>query len=190
MDITRIFKSKARQALFRLYFTNPDKSYYLRELERILDIPVAMLRKELIALEKAGIFVSSRKGNLSYYALNKTYSLYKELKSIVSKTVGVEASLRDMLSSTRGVRLAFIYGSFAAQKEKGDSDIDLMIVGNPNTSSLHEKIVGLEQKLKREINPTFYSLKEYRAKKKAKGGFITDLLKNPKIILIDKENDL
>ena len=65
MDITRIFKSKARQALFRLYFTNPAKSYYLRELERILDIPVAMLRKELIALKKAGIFVSSRKGNLS-----------------------------------------------------------------------------------------------------------------------------
>ena len=104
--------------------------------------------------------------------------------------MGVEASLRDMLSSTRGVRLAFVYGSFAAQKEKGDSDIDLMIVGDPNTSSLHEKIAGLEQKLKREINPTFYSLKEYRIKKKAKGGFITDLLKNPKIILIGKKSDL
>ncbi|MFH1519675.1 MAG: nucleotidyltransferase domain-containing protein [Candidatus Omnitrophota bacterium] len=190
MDITRIFKSKARQALFRLYFTNPDKSYYLRELERILDTPVAMLRKELIALEKAGIFVSSKKGNLSYYTLDKAYSLYKEFKSIVSKTVGVEASLRDMLSSVKGVRLAFIYGSFAAQKEKGDSDIDLMIAGDPDTSYLHEKIVGLEQKLKREINPTIYSLKEYKAKKKAKSGFITELLKNPKIILIGKKNDL
>ena len=190
MDITRIFKSKVRQALFRLYFTNPDKSYYLRELERVLSIPVAMLRKELIALEKTGVFVSSRKGNLSYYILDKAYPLYKELKSIVSKTVGVEASLRDMLSSAKGVSLAFIYGSFAAQKEKGDSDIDLMIVGDPDTSYLHEKIAGLEQKLKREINPTIYSLKEYKAKKKAKSGFITDLLKNPKIILIGKENDL
>jgi len=190
MDITRIFKSKTRKALFRLYFTNPDESYYLRELERIFNIPVAMLRKELIALEKAGIFVSSRKGNLSYYTLNKAYPLYKEFKSIVSKTVGVEASLRDMLFSTRGVKLAFVYGSFAAQKEKGDSDIDLMIVGDPNTSSLHEKIAGLEQKLKREINPTFYSLKEYRDKKKAKSGFIIDLLKNPRIMLIGNENDL
>ena len=52
MDITRIFKSKTREALFRLYFTNPEKSFYLRELERELDIPVSMLRKELISLEK------------------------------------------------------------------------------------------------------------------------------------------
>ena len=190
MDIIRIFKSKVRRDLFRLYFTNPEKSYYLRELERVLNIPVAMLRKELIALEKAGIFASSRKSNLCYYALNKIYPLYSELKSIVSKTVGVEGSLRDMLSSIKGVKLAFIYGSFAAQKEKGDSDIDLMIIGDPYASGLHIKVAELEQKLKREINLTVYSLKEYKAKKKAKGGFITDLLKNPKIILIGRENDL
>jgi len=190
MDITRIFKSKVRQALFRLYFTNPEESYYLRELERVLNTPVAMLRKELIALEKTGIFISFREGNRSYYNLNKAYPLYKEFKSIVSKTVGVEASLQGILSSTKGVKLAFIYGSFAAQKEKGDSDIDLMIIGDTNASFLHEKIAKLEQKLKREINPTFYSLEEYRSKKKTKEGFITDLLKNPKMMLIGNKNDL
>jgi hypothetical protein len=45
-------------------------------------------------------------------------------------------------------------------------------------------------KLKREINPTIYSLKEYRDKKKAKTGLILELLKNSKIMLIGKEDDL
>jgi len=48
----------------------------------------------------------------------------------------------------------------------------------------------LEQKLKREINPTIYSLKEYKDKKRAQSGFIADVLKNKKIMLIGTENDL
>jgi predicted transcriptional regulator len=56
MDISKIFKSKTRKELFRLYFTNPDREHYLRELERILDIPVSMVRKELTHLEEQGVF--------------------------------------------------------------------------------------------------------------------------------------
>ncbi|MCJ7563374.1 MAG: hypothetical protein MUP52_02155 [Candidatus Aminicenantes bacterium] len=42
----------------------------------------------------------------------------------------------------------------------------------------------------REIDPTIYSLGEYRAKKKEKQGFILELLKSPKMMLIGSENDL
>jgi predicted nucleotidyltransferase len=94
------------------------------------------------------------------------------------------------LSSMDGIRFAFIYGSYAGRKEKGSSDIDLMIIGNPDTSLLNEKIAELEKRLKREINPTIYSLEEYRSKKKAKRGFIMELLKDPKIMVIGKEDDL
>ena len=95
MDITNIFSSKTRAALFRLYFTNPDSAYYLRELERLLSIPVAMIRKELLRQEKEGLFISSRRGNLVFYSLNKSYPLFDELKSIVLKTVGAAGLLRD-----------------------------------------------------------------------------------------------
>jgi len=109
---------------------------------------------------------------------------------IVSKTVGVEGRLRNTLSSIQGIRVAFIYGSYAKRKEKGSSDIDLMIIGDPDTSLLNEKIAELEKRLKREINPTIYSLEEYRGKKKAKSGFIMELLKEPKIMVMGKEDDL
>ena len=65
-----------------------------------------------------------------------------------------------------------------------------MIIGNPDISDLNEEIARLEQKLKREINTNVYSLEEYKAKKKSKSGFILDLLRNPKIMLIGIEDDL
>ena len=190
MDISKIFKSKARKELFRLYFTNPDHEYYLRELERILNIPVSMIRKELNRLEEDGIFLSRRKGNSTYYLLNKSYPLFDELKSIVFKTIGVQGLLREVLSKTRGIEVAFIYGSFAKHEETGRSDIDLLIIGKIDENRLLREINKLEKVLKREISYSIFRRDEFSHKMKEKDPFITDLVKNPKIFLIGDQNGL
>jgi len=185
-----ITKSKIRQDLLVLFFTNPSQKYYVRELERLLGYSVGSIHRELLKFKKDSLFDTQKVGNLLYYSLNTKHPLFNELKSIVSKTVGVEGSLKKILRSIEKIEIAFIYGSFANKKEKTMSDIDIMIIGDPNTSDLNEKIMILEKLLKREINPTIYSSKEYKDKKKAKSGFIMDLLKNPKILLIGKKDDL
>ena len=190
MDITRIFKSKARQAIFRLYFTNPDRGFYLRELERELKIPVSMLRKELIALEEEGIFSSLKQGNLLYYNLNKGFALYGELKAIVFKTIGIQGALSKILLPLEGIEAAFIYGSYAKNADNAKSDIDLFILGNPDEDVLVEKINNLEKNLKREINYSIYSRANFEMKKKEKDSFIGDLLKNKKLFLIGNKNGL
>ena len=185
-----ISKSRIRQDLLGLFFTNLSQKYYLRELQRILGYSAGSIRRELLKFQKDDLFITQRTGNLLYYRINVDHPLFSELKSIVCKTVGVEARLRKALFSVPGVKIAFIYGSFASKKENAASDIDLMIIGTPSTSRINEKIAEIEKLLKREINPTIYSISEYMAKKKAKSGFISDLLKNPKIMLIGTENDL
>jgi len=75
-------------------------------------------------------------------------------------------------------------------QERAVSDIDLMLIGNPDMSGLNEKIAALERRLKREINPTVYSAGEYKGKKKSGAGFLTDVLKNPIIMLMGERNDL
>ncbi len=190
MDITKIFKSKTRKALFRIYFTNPEKEYYLRELERILDIPVSMIRKELVNLEKSGIFKSRKKGNLLYYSLDKSYPLYNELRNIVFKTIGVSGFLEKKLKKIEGLKLAFIYGSFAKKEEKLTSDIDLFLIGNIDEDELIKIIEDSENSLKREINYSLYSKEDFQKKKKEKDPFISELLENSKIFLVGYENEL
>ena len=189
MDITNVFKSKTRKALFRLFFTNPQSEYYLRELERILDIPVSMIRKELLRLEEAGIFASSRKGNLVYFFLNKSYPLFEEMKSMVFKTIGIKGLLKDILEKIKGVEAAFIYGSFAKNEENAKSDIDLFIIGKVDEDKLVTGIGKLEEVIKREINYSLYSKADVIKKKREKDPFISDLLEDSKIFLVGDKND-
>lgn len=190
MDITSIFKSKTRKALFRLFFTNPESEYYLRELERILDIPVSMIRKELLRLEEAGIFTSSRKGNLVYFSLNKSYPLFHEMKSMVFKTIGIKGLLKSIFEKTKAVEAVFIYGSFAKNEENAQSDIDLFIMGNIEEGVLLTEVRRLEKVLKREINYSLYTRHDFKEKKKEKDPFISDLLANPKIFILGDKNAL
>ena len=190
MDIARLFKSKARTAIFQLYFANTESSYYLRELERIFDIPVSILRKELMRLEEEEVFLSERKGNLLYYRLNTSYPLFEELKSIVRKTIGVEGLLRDAINSIEGVDTAFIYGSFAKGREKALSDVDLCFIGRVNEDQLIDKINAIEKSINREINYTLFSPEELKKKVRNKDGFILDLVDGKKIMLKGKEDDV
>jgi predicted nucleotidyltransferase len=190
MDILNIFKSKTRKALFKLYFTNPESEYYLRQLERILDVPVSMIRKELVRLEQESVFLSHRKGNLLYYSLNKTYPLFSELKSIVFKTIGIEGALKQILVKIKGIELAFIYGSFAKKSENAASDVDLFIMGDIDDDLLIGEIRKTEDALKREINYTLYTRDEFKRKKVKKDSFILSLIENPKIFLIGDKDEL
>lgn len=190
MDISNIFASKTRKALFRLYFTNPEKEYYLRELERLLEIPVSMIRSELVRLEEKGIFRSRKRGNLTYFFLNKTYPLFEELKSIVFKTIGVKGLLTETLETLKNIEVAFIFGSFAKNDASASSDIDLFIIGDVNESTLVRKLNKIEKALMREINYSLYTREDFEKKKKEKESFIVDLIENPKIFLIGHENEL
>lgn len=183
-------KSKIRQEILRLYFSNISGKYYLREMERLLGYSAGNIRRELLRLCGDGLFKTQRVGNLLYYSLNQDHPLFKEIKSIVFKTVGIEASLKASLSSLRNIKVAFIFGSFASQNEKGTSDIDVLIIGKPDMSLLNEKVRDLEQKLKREINTSVYAQSEYQARKRSESGFIMELLKRPKIMLIGSEDGL
>ncbi|MGB8953463.1 MAG: nucleotidyltransferase domain-containing protein [Candidatus Aminicenantales bacterium] len=190
LEALYVTKSRIRQDLLALFFTNPSQKYYLREIERLLGYSAGSLRRELLRFQEDQLFITQKVGNLLYYSLNPEHPLFEELKSIVSKTIGVEGGIRKALSRIKNIRIAFIFGSFAVSSEKEKSDIDVMIIGEPDMMLLNEKIRELENKLKREINTTIYSWSEYREKKKRKSGFIMDLIKSPKIMLVGTEDDL
>ncbi len=190
MDIAKIFKSKTRREIFRLYFTNPDKEYYLRELERLLDIPVSMIHKELLRLAADGVFNSKKMGNLTYFFLNKKYPLFDELSSIVFKTIGIKGLLQETLEKLSGIQVAFIYGSLAKNEANASSDIDLFLIGNIEENELVSELGRLEKRLKREINYSLYSKRDFMKKKQKRNSFIMDLLENPKIFLIGDKDEI
>jgi len=184
-----ISKSKTREAILVLFFTNPQRKFYLQELKRMLGFSAGNIRRELLKLAADNLFITEKTGNLLYYVLNTKHPLFNEIKSIVSKTAGVEYSIKDELLKLGNIKTAFIFGSFASKKEGKNSDIDLMIIGNPDITKLNNKILLLENKLNREINHVIYSPEEFFQRKKENSQFVLDIIKKPKIMLIGEEND-
>ena len=83
-----------------------------------------------------------------------------------------------------------LFGSWARGEGGPHSDIDLLIIGNPNKQSLIDQIASLENRLQREINYQTYSRQMFSRKKLEKNSFIMETLKGPKTFLLGDEHDL
>ncbi|MCD6550082.1 NUDIX domain-containing protein [bacterium] len=83
MKLIGLIKSKTREKILKFFFSHKDKKYYLRELERRLKLPVGNIRRELISLEKMGLFKKEKVGNLVYYSLNENSPFFGVIENIV-----------------------------------------------------------------------------------------------------------
>jgi len=183
-------RSKIRKEIIGIYFSHPEKKYYIRQLAKIIKKPAAYVRKALLKLQEEGLLISEFQGKERYFYLNKENPLYAEIKKIVAKTMGAEGLLRKSLQKMGRIEVAFIFGSFAREKEDGQSDIDLMILGNPKEDKLVLAIVKLEKELNREINYHIYNPEEFNKKIKRKESFINSIIRHPKIFIIGDEKNL
>lgn len=190
MEIFELTKSKTREKILQFFFTDPGKKYYLRQLERILNLPVGNIRRELLSLEKSGLFKREEMGKQVYYSVNKESSIFEEFKKIISKTIGVEGLCKKELRKIIKIELAFIYGSFARRKEDSFSDIDLMIIGNPDEGELISKINKLESQFDREINYNIFSVEDFKKGLAGPEVFLEEILKGLKIFIVGNQNDL
>lgn len=189
MESLYVTKSKIRRDLLTLFFTNPSKSYYTRQIERLLGHSVGSISRELKKFKKDDLLLTEKIGNLVYYKLNKKHPLFNELKNIIMKTSGIFQRIKETLSSLNNIEIAFIYGSFAQEKQRATSDIDLMIIGNVDSSEIASCLSDLEIKFDREINFTLYTKSEFKQKKN-KIEFLKNILAEDKIFLIGTINDL
>ena len=182
--------TKNQTLILELFFSDSSKEYYLREIGRILKKEPGIFQKDINRLAENGILLSRFRAKSRFFELNKEHPLYKELKSIFFKTVGVEGRLKEILKNIKNIDVAFIFGSYEKNKEDSFSDIDLMIMGDPDEDFLIGEISKLEKRINREINYHIFSKKDLKNKIKKKNSFIKGVLSGPKIILIGNKNEL
>ena len=184
----KIFGSRIRAKILSWLFTHPDESFFVRQIALILKEDPTNVSREMAKLEELGILRSKRNGNLKHFQTNQECPFFEELKGLVLKTSGVAGRVRAALERLTGIEYAFIYGSFAKGEEKADSDVDLLITGDVDLDCLDSNLEKLEKVLGREINYVLYSREEFKSKRKAKDGFLMDVLSGKKIIVVGAES--
>lgn len=158
-------RSKISQKVLSYFMLQQGAETYVSNLSRSLHIEVGNLTRKLNELEKEGILKSRWQGNQRYYSLNKDFSLFKEYKNIVLKTIGLEQILKTSLNKISGIKKAVIFGSYAQDKMDSHSDIDLLVIGDHSTIDLQRAVADIQKSIQREINAVSMSFQEYTQKK-------------------------
>lgn len=184
--LEKILTSRTRTRILTLFLLNPDEELFVREICRKISENINAVRRELSNLEDLGFLKSEKKGNMKYYSVNKKFPIYPELKSIVLKAEGVSMILKDILKREEGIKLAFIYGSFASGEERKGSDLDLFLVGDADEDEIIKNLFQVEERLSREINYALFSEEEFHKRQKEDDPFIKNVLKEPRIIIKGK----
>jgi len=184
-----VTKSKVRRDILTLFFGNPSKKYYVRQIERLLGYSVGSISRELKKFKNDDLLLTEKAGNLVYYKLNIEHPLYEELKSIIMKSSGIVQRLKEALVSFVNIDVAFIYGSYASGEAKASSDIDIMIIGDVESSEVVNGLTKLEIKFDREINFTLFTKEEF-LEKKDEIEFLKDIMARDKIPLIGNINEI
>src|SRR5690606_16132906 len=80
--IERLFGSKTRVKLLQLFYSNPNRAFYVRELTRKIDEQINSVRRELANLLSIGIIASDTTNNRLYYEVNQSFEFYQPLRAI------------------------------------------------------------------------------------------------------------
>ena len=187
--IDRLFGSRTRVILLSKLMMNLDRSFYLRELSKDLNIPYSMLYKEEKNLVSLGILVEEKKGKVTLVSVNKKLPYFTELKGLLTKTVGLGDLIRTALPGLKGIRYALIYGSFASGEETESSDVDLLIIGDVDEEEVLKATREIENKIGREINYILWSEKEFEKRIKSKHHLLLDIVSKPVIMIIGDEDE-
>jgi len=182
---------EVRKKVLALLLASPRQSWYLRDIARKTGSALGTVRRELAGLANAEIVNKSKDGNRTYYQANTNCPFFMELSGLLRKTVGIVGLLQEVLRPLSDrVKVAFVYGSFAKGSAKASSDVDLVVIGSCSFGKIVDATGDTQNKIDREINPTVYSVKEWREKFKAKHHFVTSVLASKKIFIIGTADEL
>ena len=182
---------RTRGAILALLYGHADQSFYTRQIAREVDASVGAVQRELENLSKVGLIVRSAVGGQVFYQANRNAPIFPEMRGIVSKTVGVFSVLRSALQSlSTQIVVAFVYGSVARDQETAQSDVDLLVVGKATLDKTLSQLSTVEKKIGRPINPTVYSVSEFKSKLASGNHFLNAVLKEQKVFLLGDEDEL
>jgi hypothetical protein len=212
--IEQLFGSKTRVKLLQLFYSNPNRSFYVREITRKIDEQINSVRRELSNLLSIGIITSDATQNRLYYEVNQDYQYYKPLaqifggmkiaastedktarkeskKAAASEPVTPRADVpaeHPMAKGFRGlgkVELALLTGQFTRDETAG---IDVLIVGNVTEPKADKFMADLEKAENKELRYTVLPLENYQYRLQINDRFISNVLGAKKQVIINTQD--
>jgi len=166
--------------ILNFFIGDYNKEIYGRELIDKVKISQKNIALTLKELENKGILKSKKKGNLKFYSLNlknpqlQTYLIFTELfnkENFLTNNKKISHIFKN------DDRIIGIFGSYAKNKQKKDSDLDVFIIGNKGENYVKQgKLYDLTVSVKT------FTENEFKKLLKEKNNLIKEIIENHVLI--------
>ena len=214
--IEQLFGSKTRVKLLQLFYSNPNRAFYVREITRKIDEQINSVRRELANLLSVGLITSESTNNRLYYEVNQEYEYYQALAAIFgagpaptpAKTTKADkdkkgkktedkpapapgaapAAEHPMAKDLRSIgRVDLAF--LTGQFTRDDmAGIDMLIVGDVNATKANKFMAELEKAENKEIRYTIMPLSNYQYRVQINDRFINNVLGAKKQVIINSQD--
>ena len=202
--VEQLFGSKTRVKLLQMFYGNPNRSFYVREITRKIEEQINSVRRELSNLLSIGIITSDNNNNKLYYEVNQKYEYYQPLKEIFGgtkteagekttaanakapapTTPAAKAASAD-LKAVGHVDLAVYTGQFTRDDSTG---VDFFVVGEVNPNALQKYVNDLEARENKSIRYTLMTLPDFQYRQQIRDRFAVAIAQSKKQVLVDLHN--
>ena len=195
--IDALFGSKTRVKLLNLFFNNPGKSFYVREITRIVDEQVNSVRRELSNMQNVGVVKSMTKERKLYYGVNQRYKYYIPLRAIFanveidSSSISEDTSIylvdlwRGKIKDIRKYIKIFVISGVLVD---GSSSTDMLLVGDNTTGKISKWAASIEKQEGRDLNYSILSLEEFYYRLSVRDKFLSGIIEQKNRVIIDSDN--
>lgn len=179
VPLEKLFGSKTRAKLLGLFFGNPDKSYYVREITRVIEEQINSVRRELTNLNSLGLVKIENYENKVYYSANMKHPFARPMTEIFSRKIdsGQEVEVvhrptwADYVRPVENLLSALI----VTNRLPGQEGLDLLIIGNDYQRKLTRWAEVVEKRQGKPLNYAIMSREDYLYRKSVRDRFISDV---------------
>jgi len=129
------------------------------EVAKEFNISTNSVREELNQLTRTRLLKSEKNGRHVFYTANQEHPLFPELRSMVSKVMGIDQVMDSIVNRLGDLERAYLLDDYAEGKDTGI--IDLLLVGNIDQYHLNDLSRKTERYIRRKIRSLVLSREEY-----------------------------
>jgi hypothetical protein len=204
----QLFGSKTRTKLLKLFMSNPNRSFYVRELTRKIEEQINSVRRELANLLSLGLITSDSNNNKLYYEVSQDYEHYDALRMLFTGKKPVVAQTKQAAGSDKKVKKPVEKSSVAVDVDHAVWDkagrvvgllyagaftrddlspVDVMIVGDVPVSRAEAAISELEKQEGKELRYSIMGVNEWTYRKQVNDKFYAQVMSAKKQIIKDEQ---
>jgi predicted nucleotidyltransferase len=179
VQLIELFRTYVKWKILAYFLANPNTSFHIKQLARILDVSPASVSSAVKSFEEDGLLSKEEKGLAHIYMLNFDNSMVEPLKKAYGIAFVLSSKPKEkILEIDSNIISLALFGSYAEGSFDEKSDIDFLLVTSARKEMFIQAAKILEEELDKEVSLSVLKLSEWRAMANKGDAFYKRIIEN------------